>query len=283
MATVKITGQTEDGTEVTISVDDESLPDGLVTETAVRDSYVSKSAYDHLKGEVEKRIDRARRKAFDDGLASLGQADDDDEIEEVVSRFRDAVGDDRLRKVLGVKSGQSDEERTAEIERLTAQVRKREVEPLNEQLGNLQSTVELLRGEQFRAEFRQAAAEAEVDTSVLPFLEDHYMNRVVFDDERGKWWIRGEDGEPALSTAKKEDGEPPFRTIREDLGDLKASGERDALFRSSVRDGAGFRGSDRKSVSGAKKKASEMSRSEKSSYISEHGLDAWKEHVASAG
>lgn len=283
MSAIEISGRNSEGEDVTVTIDDESLPDGLLSAATVRDDYVLKSVYERHGVEIEKRIGRAKSVAVEEWRSSIPSMEED-ALTEFMADLKGAVGADRLRESLGFKPVKGEAELEAERERIVAQVRKQEVEPMDAVLAGKDKRITKLLEAQFRAEFREAAADVGVIAGLRQVLEDSYLRRVVYSEEHDRYFMRGPDGEPLFSAkaaeANAKDGThgPNFRSIFEDLDDSKTNGTMAEAFSAEVRDGVDY-GGVRTVIPTKVKKSGDMNAEEKSAFISEHGLDAWEAHV----
>jgi hypothetical protein len=259
-----------DGTEQDITLDDDSLPDGLLSLRHVRAEYVPKT---QLKT-VRDGFDAEVRKATEGKYTPDELVADADALQalmpQLVTSHRDV-----LLEQLGVKpNGEVDAQLT---ERITAQLRTKEVVPLEKQVGVLADQVKALRVERLRNDVLAACREVGVVEGLDELLVLHYQQRCVWDDEHDRWFMVGPDGRPDVAVGHdRPEGAPPFRTVADDLADTKTAQDARTRhwFASTQRDGIGYGGASRTATAQAKPRA-KMSTAEKAAFIKEHGYDAF--------
>lgn len=258
-----------------VQIDDENLPDGILSEAAVREKWIDRDSHREALGKLrtstQREIDEAKRGRF--ALDEL--AGDEDQLTTFVTQAKLAGVDKGLRKLLKIDDG-DDGDREKEIAELQAQIRKLEVEPLRGELEGLTTEVSDLRLAAFRAEYRSAAVELGVVPSLVPMLEDYYEKKIVYDPELRRFFIAGPDGKPQVAVATEE-GAAPYRTVAIDLAEMKKEGKRPELFKADQRDGIGYQGTETRGS--PSKKAGEMTATEKADFISEHGLKKFEDKV----
>lgn len=252
--TVEINGEEH---EVEVEVDPDEV--GMLT----KDEFKKR-----LSQEVAKVRKAERQKA--DGKYSLDELTSNEELlEELRERnpelfaTEDGDGDGT--------SGLTEEE----LERRLEKLRKKEVEPLKQELETYQTEAKRLRVEKLDREVVEAAGELGVRRGLIPLVKRFYRDQMDYSADHREWFKRDGDGfEPSVD----DDFDGDYVTVLEDLKQRKASGDFDDWFESSTREGAGYGGSEGggQPSSGSIK---DMSEQERMDFIDEHGYGEYKKLV----
>lgn len=251
-----------DGEERDVVLDDESLPDGLLSSKSIGERFVTKdrlkTAREGFKSELEKAL---RGRYTPDELL-----EDDEALGTVLPKLV-TERRDTLIEALGIKDGGPD---ASQIEKIVAQARK----PLEKELESERERAHRLMRNSLKADVLQGCRETGVVEGIDDLVELYYEQRTEWSDEWGRHVMVGDDGEPIVDVNAK-DGQCPYVTIEDDLRKASDDPRRKSWFGGRQRDGSGYGGDSR--PTGVRKPRSKMSSSEKSAFISEHGLEAFEQ------
>lgn len=256
----KITRTVEiDGEEHEVEVDLEG--EGLLT----KDEFKSR-----MSDEVQRRVEAAKREARE-GRYTLDDLAEDEELrEELIARHPELFSGD----------GNGDGSETTgfteeELERRLEKLRKKELEPLQQELESYQSEAERLRVEKLDREVVEAAGELGVRRGLIPLVKRFYRDQMDYSADHREWFKRDGDGfEPSVD----DDFDGDYVTVLEDLKQRKASGDFDDWFESSTREGAGYGGSEG-GGKGSPGSINDMSEQDRMDFIEEHGYPAYQKLV----
>lgn len=209
----------EDGTKAKAK-----LPDGLVTQDQVAESFVPLAKHDGIVARLKRQLEQAPTK---DALAA---------DEEFLGHLAETKGEFFTSRLNIPRKADA-----AELERLKTGWAEREVKPLQDKLKGLEGDVQRLLGEKLDNAVMAAALEFGVHEANIEPLKAWYRSRVKYDPEHRAWFVVGPDGEFEMTESPKK-GLPPYKTVGEHLAELRTSGKYGAWFRSDVRAGAGFQG-----------------------------------------
>ncbi len=272
MADVTLT-VTLDGAEREVTLDDESLPAGLMSERLLRERFVPKTQLDTVRSGIDAEIAKALEGKFSN-VELLGN-------EEALTEFLPSLVTAQraqLLEILGVdESGQVDPQ---QIEHIRETIRKQELLPVQTELEKTSTENGVLRSGLLENDVLKASLLVGVAEGLEELLTGYYQERCVWSEEHRQWFLKDDQGRPDVAiAADRPKNLPPFRTVLDDLSEKRESGDvkTQGWFSSQQRDGIGYGGADESRGGPRAKPRSKMTDAEKSAYITEHGLAKFKQ------